>query len=284
MKDCSYNFITSVSIRLLGDDILLIDDAVFTIASDDPGPVPELPSPWPESLNCFHHIAEFDHMPGEITHTCAVVAAITSKGGLGMAGRLPWHPRRLSLDMAFLQFISCNGFEISTEKNAVIFKQREANESQNPVIMGRKTWESLPPRFRPLKNRTNLVLTRDSNYSAEGGIVVGTLEEAVATVCSSKRPLFILGGAALYKDAIESGVAECVFLTELVDHPDMPHDVEFPLSCLSKYSQRLNITEMAVEQLKDNIKVDETRRVATVNGEPVFIDGDVTYKIMCYFN
>lgn len=223
-------------------------------------------------------------MPGKSSSKCAIVAAITKDGGLGNAGRLPWHPRRLALDLAFLQFISTNGFEISSTENSVTLHVRHSSEPQNPVIMGRKTWESLPPRFRPLKNRTNLILSRDSSFSAEGGVVVKSLDEAVTMASSLKRPLFILGGAALYRDSIETGIADCVFLTELVDHPDMPFDVEFPVSDLAKYSKKLNITQTAYETLKEALKIDETHYLSSRGDDVIFIEGDVSYKIICYFN
>jgi dihydrofolate reductase len=223
-------------------------------------------------------------MPGTSCRKCAIVAAVTKDGGLGNAGRLPWHPRRLSLDLAFLQFISTNDFEISSTEMSVQLCPRKSNQPQNPVIMGRKTWESLPPRFRPLKNRTNLILTRDLSFSAEGGVVVKSLNEATAMASSLGRPLFVLGGSALYLDSIEAGVADCIFLTELIDHPEMPFDVEFPLSALARYSKKLNITQAAFEMFKEGLKIDETHYLSSRDGDAVFIDGDVSYRIVCYFN
>ena len=95
----------------------------------------------------------------------------------------------------------------------------------SPVIMGRKTWDSLPARFRPLPGRRNLVLSRDAAFKAEGAEVVASLDEALARVDASQAPrVFVIGGAQLYALALPR--AEELVLTEV--DADLPGDVFFP--------------------------------------------------------
>ena len=74
----------------------------------------------------------------------------------------------------------------------------------HPVIMGRKTWESLPEKFRPLPGRTNIVVTRQTGYEAEGAIVADSLETARAAAARAPGAgeIFIIGGGELYAAAL----------------------------------------------------------------------------------
>lgn len=68
------------------------------------------------------------------------------------------------------------------------------------VVMGRKTWDALDPRFRPLPGRRNIVVTRDPKWSAEGADVVHSLDQAVA---GSPDPLWVIGGSELFAATID---------------------------------------------------------------------------------
>ncbi|MBK9440463.1 MAG: dihydrofolate reductase [Comamonadaceae bacterium] len=70
-----------------------------------------------------------------------------------------------------------------------------------PVIMGRKTWESLPPRFRPLPGRLNVVVTRQRDWQADGAQVAHSLEDACA-MCSPDSTAWVMGGADIYAQAL----------------------------------------------------------------------------------
>jgi len=69
------------------------------------------------------------------------------------------------------------------------------------VLMGRKTWESLPDKYRPLPLRTNMVLSRDPQYTAPGAMVFTDIEHALAEVTTNK--VFIIGGEQIYKETID---------------------------------------------------------------------------------
>jgi dihydrofolate reductase len=104
----------------------------------------------------------------------SIIAAIGKNGELGKDNDLIWHlPNDLKR-----------------------FKKVTAGHH---VIMGRKTYESLG---RPLPNRTNIIITRNTNYTAEGCVIVNSLQEAIEVSKTDENP-YILGGAQIYKQALE---------------------------------------------------------------------------------
>ena len=92
-----------------------------------------------------------------------------------------------------------------------------------PVIMGRKTWESLPERFRPLPGRQNIVVTRNKAYVAEGALLAGSLDEALR-ITGGSTEIFVIGGAEIYRQALL--LADTLYLTEIDLSPE--GDASFP--------------------------------------------------------
>ncbi len=92
-----------------------------------------------------------------------------------------------------------------------------------PVIMGRKTWESLPEKFRPLPGRRNLVISRKRDYAAPGAELAGSLAAALAKVAEAAE-VFVIGGAQVYAEALP--LADRVELTVLAT--DYDGDARFP--------------------------------------------------------
>lgn len=88
--------------------------------------------------------------------------------------------------------------------------------SGHPVIMGRKTWESIPEKFRPLPGRTNIVITRGKDYGAMGAEVVSSFEQAqeAASGAPGSEEIFVIGGGEIYSLALP--FASRLYLT-LVD-------------------------------------------------------------------
>ena len=70
-----------------------------------------------------------------------------------------------------------------------------------PVIMGRKTWDSLPPKFRPLPGRLNVVVTRQANWQAAGAVTAHSLAQAYA-LCPPQSTAWVIGGAEVYAQAL----------------------------------------------------------------------------------
>jgi dihydrofolate reductase len=130
--------------------------------------------------------------------TLTVVAAVARNGVIGREGGIPWH---LPEDLARFR----------------------ARTTGHPVVMGRRTWDSLPERFRPLPERRNVVVTRDPAWSADGAERAGSLAEALSLVRGSAS-IFAIGGAMLYADALP--LADELELTEL--DADVEGDTLFP--------------------------------------------------------
>ncbi len=92
-----------------------------------------------------------------------------------------------------------------------------------PVIMGRKTWDSLPERFRPLPGRSNIVITRSPSWQAPGALVAHSLQDALAHVATAAK-VFVIGGAEIYAMALP--LADELVLTEI--DADFDADAFFP--------------------------------------------------------
>lgn len=121
-----------------------------------------------------------------------LIYARASNGVIGKDNAMPWH---LPEDMAH-------------------FKQLTGGCA---VIMGRKTWDSLPPRFRPLPGRTNIVVTRQAQWRAEGALRADSLEQALeqarAATAQAGQPVWVMGGAQIYAQALH--LASRVEVTEI---------------------------------------------------------------------
>jgi dihydrofolate reductase len=118
--------------------------------------------------------------------TLVLIAAVAADRVIGAAGQLPW---RLPEDMKHFRTLT----------------------GGHAVIMGRKTWESLPVKFRPLPQRTNIVVSRDPAYDAPGAIVVNSLPAAIAAAHAGLA--FVIGGAEIYAQALP--LADRLELTEI---------------------------------------------------------------------
>ena len=86
-----------------------------------------------------------------------------------------------------------------------------------PVIMGRKTWDSLPERFRPLPGRTNIVITRQPDWHQDGVQRASSLREALQ-FCASSETVWVMGGAQIYAQALP--LAQRIEVTEIAQNVD----------------------------------------------------------------
>lgn len=109
-----------------------------------------------------------------------------------------------------------------------------------PVIMGRKTWLSLP---KLLPGRQNIILTRDTGLKVEGADVVGSLDEALALAAGSHEEAMIIGGAEIYNLALDR--LDRLYLTEV--HADIDGDTVFPALDLSKWREIFREDHFATE-------------------------------------
>lgn len=118
-----------------------------------------------------------------------IVAIAKNNWGIGKNNNLLWH---LPADMIFFKHTT-NGF---------------------PVITGRKNYESIPPKFRPLSNRKNIILTHQKQYKASGAIVVNTIEEALNEAKKeNKEKCFVIGGGEIYKLFLDHNLIDKLIIT-----------------------------------------------------------------------
>lgn len=125
----------------------------------------------------------------------SVIVAMAANRVIGHENRLPWH---LPADL----------------------KHFKATTLGKPVVMGRRTWESIG---RPLPGRTNIVITRDTAYTAEGCVVVHSLDEGIRAAGEAAE-VMIIGGAGLYRQALP--LADTLYLTLI--HGEFAGDTHFP--------------------------------------------------------
>lgn len=121
-----------------------------------------------------------------------IISALDLNRGIGYENHLPWH---LSSDL----------------------KHFKAVTTGNTVIMGRKTWESIPEQFRPFKERLNIVISRGEMVLPEGVLLAHSLDEAL-TLAEENAPAhkaFVIGGASLYAEAIQHPKCEELILTHI---------------------------------------------------------------------
>ncbi len=128
----------------------------------------------------------------------SLIAAMDKNKVIGQNGRLPW---RLPADMQ--RFVALT--------------------MGKPVIMGRKTYESIPDRFRPLTGRANIIITRNPDYEAPGCLVVNSPEAALAAAGDAKE-VMIIGGTSIYEAFLFQ--ADRLYLT-LID-AEFEGDAIFP--------------------------------------------------------
>lgn len=128
----------------------------------------------------------------------SVIAAVARNGVIGKGNALPW---RLPDDQQH-------------------FKRTTLG---HPVIMGRRTWDSLPARFRPLPGRRNIVVTRNLDWRADGAEAASSLDGALLSLQREPK-VFVIGGADLY--ALALPLADELVLTE-IEH-DFDGDARFP--------------------------------------------------------
>ena len=88
-------------------------------------------------------------------------------------------------------------------------------QRRNMVVMGRKTWESIPEARRPLAGRRNIVISKNKDFKAEGAEVRSSLEEALKATDDRIDSIFVIGGAKVYEQAIRLKEVKGVYLTRL---------------------------------------------------------------------
>ncbi|KAL3012647.1 hypothetical protein AAZX31_06G010300 [Glycine max] len=140
-----------------------------------------------------------------LQRTYQVVVAATQDWGIGKDGKLPW---RLPTDLKFFKEIT--------------MKTSDPGK-KNAIVMGRKTWESIPLEYRPLSGRLNVVLTRSGSFdiaTAENVVICGSMSSALELLAASPYSLsiekvFVIGGGQIFREALNVPGCEAIHLTEI---------------------------------------------------------------------
>lgn len=133
----------------------------------------------------------------------SAIAAVAENGTIGRNGDLPWH---LPDDLKHFQRVTRGHY----------------------VIMGRRNYDSIPLKYRPLKDRENIVVTRNPGFNAPGCIIAGSIEHALDLARAARQEeAFIIGGGEIYKEAFRKRLIDRVHLTLV--HADVPGDTTFPM-------------------------------------------------------
>jgi dihydrofolate reductase len=133
----------------------------------------------------------------------SIIVAISKNQVIGKNNQLIWH---LPKDMKFF---------MDTTMDTV-------------VIMGRKNYESIPKKYRPLKNRKNVIITRNKSYKAEGCTVVNSIDESLKILNNiENNEVFVIGGGEIYKKFLEKGLIDRMYITHIDEYFD--GDTFFPV-------------------------------------------------------
>jgi dihydrofolate reductase/thymidylate synthase len=128
-----------------------------------------------------------------------IVVACDANRGIGKNNSLPW---KLPGDMKYFKELTC---------------ATTGSGARNAVVMGRNTWESIPPKFRPLPGRLNIVLTSSGSYELPDGVYLAhSLDEAL-TVAEAQRAenIFVIGGGKVYEQALSHARCRRLYVTEI---------------------------------------------------------------------
>ncbi|KAF7196288.1 Dihydrofolate reductase [Pseudocercospora fuligena] len=157
-----------------------------------------------------------------------IIVAATAKNGIGKNNGLPWP--MLKKDMAFFARITKRvpvPIATGSAQSDALKESILSGASRNVVIMGRKTWESIPPKRRPLADRTNIVISSQSRSQLQGVpddvVVASDILSGLRSLEMSIRDgkalpagrIFIIGGSSIYKSALELQQTNRVLLTRI---------------------------------------------------------------------
>ncbi|KAA3670925.1 dihydrofolate reductase [Paragonimus westermani] len=168
-------------------------------------------------------------------HTLNIIVAVSSNGGIGLKGRLPW---RLKKDMAFFK-------KITTDARPGL---------KNAVIMGRNTWDSIPDKAKPLPDRINVIISSQLCLPPSGTYLVRSFTECMNLLNGDLRTqvdkVFIIGGSQLYREILQQTLYPVrIFCTHVENHVEC--DTFFPEVIWDKLKQ-LRLPEVPSESVEEN--------------------------------
>lgn len=166
------------------------------------------------------------------TPEIVLVAAVARNGGIGRNNQLLWHD---PADQKHFRAVTLGA----------------------PVLMGRKTWDSLPARFRPLPGRQNVVLTRDPQWQADGALRAGSIDQALAMTAGAER-LSVIGGGEIYRLVLP--LADTLLLTEI--DADLDADAYFPPWSATDFIETDRVAHTSAQGVRFSFVTHRRRAVA----------------------
>ena len=136
----------------------------------------------------------------------AIVVAVDNENGIGKNGDLPWH---LPADLKYFSQLT-----------------KQTDGLPPTVIMGRKTYDSIPKKFRPLPQRRNVVISRQADLAYAGAEIAHSLQGALDLVAADAAPIYVIGGGQIYAEALKHPDCGDLFITHV--NADADCDVFFP--------------------------------------------------------
>jgi dihydrofolate reductase len=164
----------------------------------------------------------------------SIVVAVADNNAIGKDNNLLW---RLPKDMQYFKEVTWG----------------------HHVLMGRKTWDGIPPKFSPLPGRTNVIVTRQKGFVCEGCKVVESVEEGIEFARNSgEQELMIIGGGEIYKQALDK--TDKIYLTK-VHHTFADADTFFPVLDGNEWKKVNNEWNMADERNEFDFEFEVLERV-----------------------
>jgi dihydrofolate reductase len=159
----------------------------------------------------------------------SLIVAVAENNVIGKDNDLIWH---LPKDMAFFKETTLNHY----------------------VVTGRKNYESIPPKYRPLKGRTNVVVTRQQDYSEEGCLVVHSIEDGIELAkVNGESECFIIGGGQIYKSVLEKGLVNRLYITHILE--SFKGDTFFPTLNEGEWEEETLLTHLKDEKNKHSFVI-----------------------------
>ncbi|WAQ94021.1 DYR-like protein [Mya arenaria] len=166
-----------------------------------------------------------------------LVVAACNNNGIGINGKLPWNLRK---DMDFFKAITM---------------KTSSPDKQNAVIMGRRTWQSIPEKFRPLRNRINIILSREMKDVPEGVFLARSLPEAISLITGTElvdrvEDVHVIGGSSVYKESMTGPYPCRLYLTRVL--ADFDCDTFLPEIDSSAFSKIPNPENVSTDLQGEN--------------------------------
>jgi dihydrofolate reductase len=163
-----------------------------------------------------------------------LIVATDQDGGVGLNNQLPW------------------SFKSDMQHFRAVTTQTKDPSKQNAVIMGRKTWDSIPAKFRPLADRINVVISRQTNLNLPEGVLA--FQDPIQAIQALQdnpmvESIFCTGGAQLYEFYLEHNLISEIYLTLI--ETAFKTDKQLPLD-LSEFTQHLNFRQLDFDRISSN--------------------------------